>query len=422
MEYALTCLEKQVDLEGSARYSRALIRRRVIRSARLLLKLVMVYGLTGYSLSMVGLWGTVMAWGSLSKNAVRKRLQHCQAWIGYLIVQLMLVGRLSIPDQAGGRVRLMDASLIRQPGSPKANWRLHLSFNLSRMRLDGVQLTPYAGGETLTRWQFEAGDVCLADRFYGVLRSLGVVWAASAYFVIRIGWQNLPMSDQTGCPFSVTDWLCVQSGDPAAQPAQTQVWVNTPQGRFPVRLIARAIPAEKAKQRRQVLRMEAKGQHRHLDERSLLAAGFVILVSNLPDVTWSASQILDLYRFRWQVELVFKRLKGLLDLDQIRVTRDPGLAQVFLLTKILVALALGELQWSLALAQAETFCDPDRPISLWRLTQLVTETFRQAMIGSLTWEAVQYHWPHLARYLCDPPRRRRSQLTHRPDFGTLFGL
>ena len=420
MEHALTCLETGIDLEGSARYSGALIRRRVIQSARYLLKLVMVYVLTDASLSMVGLWGTVREWGSLSKNGVRKRLCHSRTWIACLIVLVLQAGKLSLPQHTGFRLRLFDASLISQPGSKKANWRLHISFDLSAGRIDDVQLTSIKTGESLTHFQFAANEICLADRYYSVLRSLGVLFGACAQFVIRIGWQNLPVQDRAGEPFSIPDWLKVLSSDPAGQPAQTQVWVQTPQGRFPVRLVARAIPPDKAEQKRKALRAEAKRKHRCLDERSLLAAGFVVLVSNLPDTSWSAHQILDLYRFRWQVELIFKRLKGLLQLDHLRVTHDPGLAQLYLLTKILIALLLDKLQWQLAMADTESFTDPERPIRLWRLNQLVLEVFRQAMISSLTGAAIQKHLPELKRYLCDPPRRRRSQFAERPDLGMVY--
>ncbi len=65
MDKALSRLAQRIDLEASARYSGALWRKRVIQSAGNLLRLVMVYALTDLSLRMVGLWGTVMDWGSL---------------------------------------------------------------------------------------------------------------------------------------------------------------------------------------------------------------------------------------------------------------------------------------------------------------------------------------------------------------------
>lgn len=422
IERSLQCLEKGVDLEGSARYSGALCRRRVIQTALNLLRMVMVYVLTDQSLRMVGLWGTVMGWGSLSKSGVRQRLRQCEKWIGMLIVQVLAMGKLELPRQNGMRVRLLDASVISQPGSQKGDWRLHLSFDLLAGRIDGVQLTSMKAGESLTRWEFAANEICLADRCYGVARSLGVLLGACASFVIRIGWQNLPLEDESGRPFVVSDWLRVQSSDPAAHPAQASVWVSTPQGRFPIRLLARAIPPEKAERNRKNLQAEAKRKHRRLDDRSLLAAGFVMVVSNLPELNWSAAQILDLYRFRWQIELVFKRLKGLLAFDHLRVTQDPKLAQVYLLTKILVALLLGELQWKIALEDPTAFSDPAHPVSPWRLTQLLYEAFRFAMIGNLTFALIQTHWHSLARYLCDDPRRRRSQFADRANLEKLCGF
>jgi hypothetical protein len=414
VDNALSLLEKRADLEGSARYSGALLRRRVVQTALNLLRFVLVYCLTDYSLTMVGAWGTLKGWGSLCKNGVRQRLHGCQAWIGVLIIQVLIAGQLSLPRMAGMRVRIFDASCASQPGERRAHWRMHLGVDLGHGRMEDIKLTHCKVGESLTLWQFSAGEVILADRAYGVARSIGMILGAAAYFVIRIGWQNLPVQDADGHPFSLSDWLRVQSADPAATPAQVQVWVKTPQGRFPIRVVARAIPPEKAEQARQNLRAEAKRKHRKLDERSLLAAGFVMVASNLPGLTASAAEILALYRFRWQVELVFKRLKSLLLLDHLRVTSDEALAQTCLLGRILVALVLEEFQWRLALAHTDSFQDPDRPVSRWRLMQLTLEAFKTAMIGSYLPEDIQTHWDQLQRYLSDEPRRRKSQFAHRP--------
>lgn len=421
VQYAIQRLEKGGNLEESARYSKALQRHRVIQSAHNLLRMTMLYSLTDLSLRMVGLWGTVMGWGSLSKSGVRQRLRQCQEWIGVLIVQVMRMGQVELPQRTGYALEVIDVSNVSQPGSRKIDWRLHLRFDLMRRSIAGVQLTDGKQGETLTRWQFTPDSILLADRIYGVARSLGVLFGAAAFFVIRIGWQNLPLFDREGQRFAIADWLGVLSADPAAPPAQVQLWGHTPQGHFPLRLVARAIPPEKAEKIRQNLRAEAKHKKRQLDERSVLAAGFVMVVSNLPDSAWTASDILALYRLRWQIELVFKRLKSLLHFDHLRAT-DPQLAQVYLLTKILIALLLGEAQWRFALAAGETFVDPQRPLSFWRLTQLLLEAFRQSVCGSLSPHLIDQHLPQLKRYLCDEPRRRQRQLASLPDLGMLCGF
>jgi hypothetical protein len=409
VEKALSSLSQRIDLEASARYSGALCRKRVIQTAENLLKMVMVYALTDYSLRMVGLWGTVMGWGSLCKNGVRKRLQGCQGWIGMMIVTVLVAGKLSQPKHHGMKFLLFDASTVSRPGSHKADWRLHSGFDLGAGRMSDLLVTDAKQGESLTRWQFQPNEICLADRYSGNPRSLGVLLGAAAFFVIRIGWQNLPLQDREGRPISLPQWLKVQSADPAATPAQLSAWVKTPQGIFPVRVVARAIPPEKVEKIRNRLQAESKSKKTRLDERTLLAAGFVMVVSNLPDLTWSASEILDLYRFRWQIELVFKRLKSLLNFDHLRAI-DPQLAQVYLLSKLLVALLLTEVQWRLALAAPESFQDPERPVSLWRFTQMALEAFRHSFCGSLSWDKIVQHLPELDRYLCDEPRRRQRQL------------
>lgn len=420
MNKSLACFAPSIDLEASARYSGALCRKRVIQSAPNLLRLVLVYVLTDYSLRMVGLWATVMGWGSLCKSGVRKRLCQCREWIGMLIVAVLMAEKLSLPKASGMRLRLFDASTVSQPGSTKVDWRLHLGFDLCAGRMTDVQLTDGKQGESLTRWQFQPNEICLADRYSGVPRSLGVLFGAAAFFVIRIGWQNLPLQDRYGQTFSLPHWLAVQSQDPSAPPAQVAVWVNTPQGCFPARVIVRAIPPQKADKIRQKLRAEAKRKKTRLDERTLLAAGFVMVISNLPELTWKAGEILALYRFRWQIELVFKRLKSLLAFDHLR-TRDPQLAQVYLLAKLLIALLLTEAQWRLALSAPEAFHDPERPLSLWRLTQLAWETFRQWVCGAFTWDKVIQHLPELNRYLCDEPRRRQRQLAALRNLGMVWG-
>ena len=50
----------------------------------------------------------------------------------------------------------------------------------------------------------------------------------------------------------------------------------------------------------------------------------------------SAEDILDLYRMRWQIELVFKRLKSILAYDEL-LTRKDSTSQAWLWCKLLTA-------------------------------------------------------------------------------------
>lgn len=66
------------------------------------------------------------------------------------------------------------------------------------------------------------------------------------------------------------------------------------------------------------------------------------MLANVPPERLTASDILAIYRLRWQIELEFKRLKSLLNLDYIRAP-DPAVVRAYILTKLLGALLVEEL-------------------------------------------------------------------------------
>ena len=68
----------------------------------------------------------------------------------------------------------------------------------------------------------------------------------------------------------------------------------------------------------------------------LLAAAFVILATSLP-ADYPVDEIFAMYRLRWQIELAFKRLKSLLNIDRLPATSDKG-ARSWIYAHLIVAL------------------------------------------------------------------------------------
>jgi hypothetical protein len=87
--------------------------------------------------------------------------------------------------------------------------------------------------------------------------------------------------------------------------------------------------------RHQVRQQEGK----QLDPRTLQAAHFVMVFTTLPATLLDASGVLELYRYRWQIELACKRLKQLLKLGHLPHQR-PDIARTWILAKLVVALLL----------------------------------------------------------------------------------
>jgi hypothetical protein len=406
-DWAQMCARIPVDVEEMARETKALQRRREIKSALDLLRLVLAYSVCDWSLRLVGAWATVIGLGNLSDVAGRKRLRNSLTWLGRIVGKWLQKRQ----GQLAGRavcLRLVDASTASQPGSEGTDWRLHTKFDLGAFSMTGIEITDDSGGETLERHTAQEGEIDVADRGYAHRKGLGAIFAALAYIVVRINWQNLPLETADGQQVDLIDWLRGQSH----YPCETSVWVVTPLGRFEVRLIAQRVPEEKAEKARRRARKNAQKKGRTPRQETLFAAGYILLLTNLPALTWTTEQVLALYRLRWQVELLFKRLKGILNLEDLR-TKDPVLAQVYLLGKLVGALLIEE--WHAYLTTGDLaawFDDTVRPVSPWRWMSLWTDLLRQAIRGPLTLSRVLSVLPRLARYLCDAPRRRRQQAAH----------
>ncbi len=404
-EWAHVLAQLPADLEASARASGALRRRREVRSAAALLRLVLAYALSGWPLRLVAVWAALRGLGELSDVAVLYRLRGARGWLGVLVAALVADGRAATLGRPV-RLRLVDATTVSRPGSTGADWRVHLSLSLEPLAIDGVELTDGRGAEALTRHPVRPGDVQVADRGHARRADLGAVLAQGGAVVVRIGWQNLPLEEVDGRPLDLLGWLRGLAG-PGERPARAR----TPDGVVGLRLVGLPLAAAAAEAARRRLRRAASKKGRTPDQRSLEAAGYVVLVSTLPADAWTTAEVLALYQVRWQVELAIKRLKGIWRLDRLRA-RGAELAQVYLLATLLAALLAERAGRPVPPPGAAWFAAVDRPLSLWRWQLLGHAVLRDAVLGPLAAAAVRALLPTLRRYLCDPPRRRPQQAAH----------
>lgn len=393
------------DLEKTARETHALQRARGIKTGSDLLRLVLMYALSGWSLRLVAAWAVIQSLGYLSDVAVLNRLRNCPRWIGRLIGVKLQQRCEGLQNQPGVRIRLMDASTISRQGSEGLDWRLHLSFDLGNMCMDGIELTDAHSGERLTRFDPHENEIRIADRGYAYARGLGPIIESGCSFIVRSNWQNLSLKTPGGERFKVVDWLKTLS-----IPTEQLVWLSTPQGNFCLRLIACPLPPAAVEEARRKARQRSQKKKQQVSEETLLAAEFVLLITNLSAETWSIQMVCALYRLRWQIEIAIKRLKSLFHIDHLRA-QDPKLAQTFLLGNLLVALLLDDLTQQIRFRMPDWFVSLEHPVNTWRLAQFFLDSFRHLICGSISYADLIRLLPALQRYFCDTPRLRLHQLT-----------
>jgi len=335
-QYVLNLLPS--DLEQSAVSKLALVRRRQVVSGEDLLRLCLAYGLCDFSLRRTAAWAKAMGLCDMSDTAVMKRLQGSSEWLGHLILRWMQDRGLTT-DVPKAAVRVLDATVICEPGSTGADWRLHLGIDLSELRIISVDLTGPEGGETLLRHDIPAGHLVVADRGYAHRRGVASALDKGAHVVLRINWQNFPLRTRQGSELDTIETL--ELLDPG-EIGDWQVAFRDGGKDYPVRLVALRKSQAAAEKEQELIRHEATRKGRRPSPDSLRAAHFTYLITDLPREVLPAAEALELYRLRWQVEIFFKRLKSILQLGRLRA-HDPRLARTYLYAKILGALILDEL-------------------------------------------------------------------------------
>jgi hypothetical protein len=392
-----------VDLESTAKETKAIQRKRGISNAKDLLRLILYYAISGWSLRLVGAWALLNGIGSLSDVAVLKRLRNSKHWVGKLVVTIMQKRLSALKRMPGVRLRVVDATTISIPGSKGIDWRMHLSFDLGNLCLDGLEITDKYGGESLARFEAQNNEILVADGAYPFASGMAPVLTAGAGLIVRINWRNVPVLGPDGQRFEIIPWLKTLT-----KLSEKLIWMNTPQGWFQFRLIASPIPPDKIEEARRRTRLRHQRKQQPVNENTLLAAGFVLLLTNLSVETWSGHLVLALYRMRWQIELYIKRLKSLLEFDHLRA-KDPRVVQTYLLAKVLIALMVDELTHRVSFQHPAWFDSIERPVSVYRLTALSQDAFRQIIAGPWVSSLKQFFWL-MQRYLCDSPRSRPQNL------------
>ena len=323
--------------EDAARELQAFRRVRYTSTPGALLRLLVFHAVNGSGLRETVIQAKAAGLESMSPVALFKRMKTSGPWLEWIAARL--AGRFRERPRAlgGRRLRVIDSTTIQRPASTGTDWRLHYTIDLCTLSCDWQALTDATGAELLERAPVERGDVLLADRNF--LRPLGAhhVVAAGGDLVVRLRWTHSRLTDPDGTRFTALA---------KARPLRVGQ-VGDWSVRFPVRdqppiegrVIAICLPAPLAANAKRRMRRESQRKQGQLDKRSLEAAHFVLVFTTLSRDALDAAGVLELYRCRWQIELVFKRLKQLLQLGHVPY-KHPAVARSWISAKLVASLLL----------------------------------------------------------------------------------
>jgi hypothetical protein len=322
-----------------ARQTGALKGLRQDKSPENLLRVLLMHVGCGLSLRETATWAAECGLAALSDVAVLKRLRKSKEWLRRLC-EVLLAGQAAASPPDARSLRLVDSTLVREPGPTGSLWRIHYSLRWPQLSCDCFKLTAREGegnGGSLRHFVLRKGERVLADRGCCHAGDVHYATARGARVLVRFSPNSIRIDDvRTGGRFALLKRLGALT-----KAGQSREWpVLVPlegHAALPARLcVIRKTRAAIALSHKK-LRREASKDQRVLRPETLRHAEYVMVLTTFPADEFPTHLALECYRFRWQVELLFKRFKQQADMGHLP-KNDEESSRAWLYGKLLVAL------------------------------------------------------------------------------------
>jgi len=306
----------------------AIRRSRVVKSAEELLILNLLYQTSGKSLG--GTSSILKSSGELvmSKQAISERIVKSMEWNRWLCENISRnAGILGLKPSwlEYRRVLTADGTEESRTGSKGADYRFHWLMDLFTLETIEMKLTDYGEGEKLNQYtEIQRGDIVVADRAYGTLKSIDYALSRECDYVLRLKANAFNLYDERGRQINIEKKI-----EKMKEGTYKELNLRYKKGNDlqPIRLcIYRKTDKESENAERQTKKSNNKKMRGEVSETQKFYCRFVIVATSLPE---TPEKILALYRQRWQIELLFKRLKSIFNLDELPAKKDESVKAWF---------------------------------------------------------------------------------------------
>mgnify|MGYP006287384119 FL=1 len=326
-----------VGWQKKARELGALRRCRKIPDAATLLRILLLHLTEGCSLRETSVRIKRGGIADVSDVTIMDRLRVSGEWLRWMSVELMRNWITKQPDVVFGsrrRVRLVDGTRVKEPGPTGSSWCVHYSVELPTLRCCELHVQDKHGsGETFKKFDIRENDLMIGDRAYGTVPSIFHVTDSGGDVLVRFGWNLLPLWNRDGSRFDLFGHLRSLRG---TKFGDWEVVIKDGQRQQKGRVCAIKKSRQATEAARKKVKRAAQKHGSETQPETLEAAGYVMVFTTLDKNELGTGDALNLYRGRWQIELVFKRLKSLLGFGHLR-KKDVTGARAWLHGKLLAA-------------------------------------------------------------------------------------
>jgi len=272
----------------------------------------------------------------VSDVALLKRMRNSEQWLRFLCIALLQESGALVLEKTVGAVRIVDGTIVKEPGKTGSQWRILYSLQLPSLMCDFLEVTASDGegnGESLNRLSVARHELILADAGYCSVAGIEYVQQRGADVLVRVNPQAFVAYSHLGKRFALLTRL--RGLSQTGQVGEWQVTLHGPTSSFRGRVCAVRKSEHAIEQAHRRLYRRASKKQMSTKPETLEVAKYVVVFTTRNSI--SAAEILEWYRTRWQIELVFKQLKSLVRLGHLP-KHDDRSSRAWLHGKLLVAL------------------------------------------------------------------------------------
>jgi hypothetical protein len=179
-------------------------------------------------------------WAHVSDVALLKRLRNSEEWLRTLCIELLREnGVFGLEGTPLGPLRVVDGTVVKEPGKTGSQWRILYSLRLPSLVCDFFELTAASGegnGESFGRVPIAPHEFILADAGYCSVAGIEYVWQRGADLLVRVNPQSFVAHSPRGERFALQTQLRALSE--AGQIGEWRVVLHGPNSTFSGRLCA----------------------------------------------------------------------------------------------------------------------------------------------------------------------------------------
>jgi hypothetical protein len=310
------------DWKELARKTGAMTRKfRSFPSEEALMRTLLMHIAQGYSLRETVVKAKISNIANVSDVALLKRLRFAEEWFRALCQSLLRERGFCNNDIKrinGICMRLVDATDVKEPGKTGSLWRIHYSLTLPDLQCNYFKLTNTKGngtGETFKHFPINKGDCIIGDRGYSNPPGIAHIKRQGGYSLVRVNTGFLRFYTVCEKKFSLLNKIKKLKME--NQIYEIEVKIKEGNSFIRGRLCAIRKSEEAIKQALRKLKRKAQIKQRPCTMEAIEFAKYIIVFTTLPKNDFPVRAVLEWYRLRWQIELIFKRLKSLAGLGHL---------------------------------------------------------------------------------------------------------